>query len=137
MSKYSTQATTFAEGPLLVEALKEHGYSVVEVHETPQTLIDYHGNPRPQKANIIVRRAYIDSVANDVGFVWNPTTNVYDAIISEYDASARWKESNVRKLSTLYAEKRMMRNATSRGLKFVNKTTVNGKVKLNFVQVGR
>jgi len=65
MSAYTNQVTKFKDEACLVKALADNGYTQVEVHEQAQTLIDYHGKPRPQKANVIIRRIFIGGPSND------------------------------------------------------------------------
>lgn len=96
------------------------GYNKVEVCEAPQTLIDYHGQPRPQKATVIVRREYIGSAANDIGFVKN-AEGFYTAIVSEYD-SHRHNEKWMIGLKKAYAEHGLIKQATRQGLIFLGKT---------------
>ena len=69
MSKYNRQKSTYNDRDCLVAALNEQGYTEVEVHEEAVNLIGYHGDTRPEKANVIVRRKHIGTAANDLGFV--------------------------------------------------------------------
>jgi len=69
MSKYHKQKSVYKDRDSLVAALGEQGYTEVEVHEQAKNLYGYHGDMRAEKANVIVRRQYIDSAANDLGFV--------------------------------------------------------------------
>ena len=74
----------------------------VEVHEEATNLIGYHGDKRTDKAEIIIRREYISSASNDIGFKL-AQDGTYQAIISDYDSSThnqKWLD----KLSQTYAE---------------------------------
>lgn len=132
MSEYRTAKTSFKDVKLLLEALAEMGYSQVEYHETPQTLIDWHGHKRPQKANVIVRRKHIDSCANDIGYVLNPETKEFESIISEYDShrhNTNWRNG----LARAYAERKVIREAKRLGLQFMGSKVVNGNKQLQFM----
>ena len=86
MSAYETQTSVLRDEECVIKALCENGFTrdQIEVHETPQNLIDYHGQNRGQKATIIIRRKFVGPVANDIGF--NLTSNgTYEVFISDYD----------------------------------------------------
>ena len=131
MSAYNTLKTSYKDKECLVAALSEQGYKNVEVHEQPQTLIDYHGSPRPQKANVIVRRVYIGAAANDLGFV-RTADGTYSAIVSDYDSHRHnpgWFDS----LKKHYSEKVIVKTAEKNGLKFLGKKIIQGKVQLQWL----
>lgn len=85
MSKYLTFTdVTFKDKKLLLKALAQLGYTDVEVHDGEgANLIGYHGDTRADKANVIVRRKYIGTASNDIGF--RKTAKGYVPIVSEYD----------------------------------------------------
>ena len=102
MSKYSRVGTKFLNRIALRRALEEvFGKGHVEDCETPKALIGYHGDTRPEKADLIVRRKYVGSSSNDLGWTWNAATGVFDAIVSEYDAGHA--RSRLDKLTQAYA----------------------------------
>jgi hypothetical protein len=68
----------------LVKALADIGFKKVEVHETAQHLYGYQGDVRKQTAEVIIRRQYIGSASNDIGFK-RQEDGQFEAIISEYD----------------------------------------------------
>ena len=86
MSAYIQGETKITNAEALVEALVEMGFSrqFIEVHAEPQTLKDLHGKSRPQRAEVIVRRAGVGEASNDIGFLKQPSGK-FEAIISEYD----------------------------------------------------
>lgn len=134
MSKYSENQTQFKDAELLVQALAEMGYTTVEVNKEAQNLVGYHGDTRADKAEIIVRRAYIGKASNDIGFRRN-VNGTYGAIISDFDShrhNAQW----LSKLKVKYAEKGIMRTAARQGLRFTGSKVVNGKSQFQFVKVG-
>ena len=135
MSAYATHSTTFTEAAYLVAALRAAKFTV-EVHEQAQTLYDYHGRPRPQKASIIIRRQHTGIAAsNDIGF-YRESDGTYKAIISEYDRGAKFSDRWLNSLKQSYQEQRQMSIAKQRGYHFAGREeiqTATGKeVKLRF-----
>ena len=132
MSAYAELQTQYKDKDCLIAALKEMGYDTVEDHEKAQNLYGYHGDMRNEKANIIVRRQYVGSAANDLGFV-KKDDGTYGAIVSQYDSNkhnATWFTG----LKKHYTEKVTMKTAAKRGLKFAGRSIVNGKIQLKFIQ---
>jgi hypothetical protein len=83
MSKYITFThTAFKDRECLLKALAECGYSAVEEGEA-LSLYGYQSDRRPETAQIVVRRKYIGSASNDLGF--QKTDAGYVPVISEYD----------------------------------------------------
>ena len=74
--------TTFKDRETLLKALAECGYSTVEEGES-LSLYGYQGDRRSETAQIVVRRKYIGSASNDLGF--QKTKSGYVPVISEYD----------------------------------------------------
>jgi hypothetical protein len=91
MSKYTTyNISTFRSEECLLATLADLGWDSgkVEVHDKPQTLLDWHGKARPEKANIIIRRGKTGvSASNDIGFLLQED-GTYKPIISDYDSTA-------------------------------------------------
>jgi hypothetical protein len=135
MSAYSETQTTFKDAELLIAALLEMGISEVRNHvSNPVTLEDWHGNKRPEKADIVIPRRAVGSAANDIGFV-KGADGTYGAIISKHDATSnRYDGAWLRKLKATYADKGIMRTAARKGLRFVSKknVTVGGKLKTEY-----
>lgn len=131
MSKYNRQKSTYNDRDCLVAALNEQGYAEVEVHEEAVNLIGYHGDTRPEKANVIVRRNHIGTAANDLGFV-KEADGTYSAIVSDYDSrkhGAVWMTG----LKKAYTEKRLIKHAAKNGLKYLGKKIVNNKVQIQWM----
>ena len=85
MSKYMTFTdTAFKDRECLLNALSECGYETVEEGES-LSLYGYQGDRRPETAQIVVRRKFIGSASNDLGF--RKTEAGYVPVISEYDRS--------------------------------------------------
>lgn len=84
MSHFTRIRTRLADPEVLVMALHELGYPEVEVHDRPQTLYGYRGDPRPERAAVVIRREHVGHASNDIGFARRPD-GTFEAIISEYD----------------------------------------------------
>jgi hypothetical protein len=83
MSKYMTFTdAAFKDRECLLSALQECGYAEFEEGET-LSLYGYQGDRRVETAQIVVRRKFIGSASNDVGF--QKTDAGYVPVISEYD----------------------------------------------------
>jgi hypothetical protein len=84
MSHYSKIETQIVDKESLLKALRDLGYTTVEVHDTPQNLFGYKGDVRPEHAEVIIRRKFISRDSNDIGFKLTEH-GTYEAIVSEYD----------------------------------------------------
>lgn len=101
MSAYITMQTPMTDRELLLEALADLGYddAKVEVHDEPVALVGYVGDPRADRANVVIRRQHVGGNSNDVGFLATPTG--YRAIVSDYD-QVRFGKAWVAKLHGRY-----------------------------------
>lgn len=116
MSRYCKVQTEFRDSAALIDALAETGnweIDQIELHKTSQHLVGYRGDKRQEKAHIIIRRKFIGSSSNDIGFVIGEDGN-YEAIISEFDSSKYGKSWNG-KLKGNYAFHKVRRDMESRG----------------------
>lgn len=84
MSHFTTIQTQIKDTQALTQALADVGFSMIEVHDTPQALYGYQGDMRPETAEIIIRRQHISPWSNDIGFK-RQANGTFKAIISEYD----------------------------------------------------
>ncbi|MUG96130.1 DUF1257 domain-containing protein [Scytonema sp. UIC 10036] len=84
MSHFTCIKTQIKNVNALVKALEDMNIKNVEVHETAQHLYGYQGDVRSQTAEVIIRREYISSYSNDIGFK-QQEDGQFQAIISEYD----------------------------------------------------
>ncbi len=99
------------------------GFETIESHQEPQTLYDWHGQPRPEKAHIIIRRKFTGiGASNDIGFLKDASSGQYRAILSEYDTGAKFNDSWMGKLRQGYKEIQVVAQARLRGYKFLGKT---------------
>ena len=135
MSAYLPFETEFNDEQCLVKALAENDviqYTNVEVHETPQNLVGYHGDMRQQKAHIIVRRKDIGGASNDIGFL-KGENGKFTAIISDFDKN-KHNAQYMTGLKRSYAAARMHKEARRQGLKLKSDTMVNGKRIVRYLQ---
>ena len=103
MSKFlSYPDVIFKDRGLLLAALADLGYPQVEEGEA-LSLYGYQGDRRPETAEIVVRRHYLGSASNDVGFA--RTQAGYVPIVSEYDQRALQGGKLLPKLRTAYNER--------------------------------
>lgn len=91
--------TAFKDRECLLQALSECGYVTVEEGEA-LSLYGYRGDQRKETAQIVVRRGFIGSASNDLGF--QKTEAGYVPIISEYDRSFMMKGRFLTNLRTNY-----------------------------------
>jgi Protein of unknown function (DUF1257) len=92
MSHFTRVRTSLRDAEVLAAALRRLGFAHVEVHEQPQTLYGYRGDARPERAEVVVRRQFIGTASNDLGFARQPDGTL-EAIISAYDRrtyNAKW-----------------------------------------------
>ena len=135
MSAYGEYETTLCEQKFLVEGLFAMGYAP-EVHPEGAPLIGYHGDERPERAHVIIRRAQLDSASNDIGFA-RGADGTFRAILSEYDHSIGYDAQWLGKVNQHYKEKQTLAVAKAKGYIFSGKEvlqTPNGpQIRLQFV----
>ncbi len=117
---------------LLAEALREMGYEV-ETHEKPVGLYGYHGDLRPQKANVVVRRRHVGPSANDIGWEFNEDGTCTEHI-SEYDRGHTFKKVKQDKLAQTYAEKVVTQAAKKSGFKMGKTIEADGSIKMKLTR---
>ena len=100
MSHYNEIKTQLTNKESIIVALTKCGFKTdqIEIHDKAEHLYGYVGFKRNQKANIIIRRKYVGSSANDLGFV-KKEDGTYEAIISDYD-KAKYNDKWLNKVST-------------------------------------
>ena len=100
MSKYMTfTSAAFKDRECLLQALQECGYAETEEGEAV-SLYGYRGDKREETAQIVVRRKFIGSASNDLGF--RKTDNGYVPVISEYDQQYMMQGKFLTNLRTNY-----------------------------------
>lgn len=86
MSEYVVCETNYTSQDVLIEALEDIGITkeMIEVHAAGVALEGFEGGLREQKANIVIRRKWVGSASNDIGFE-KQADGSYKAIVSSYD----------------------------------------------------
>lgn len=131
MSAYHTVKTLYKDPECLIAALGAQGYTEVEHHEIAQNLYGYHGDKRADTANIIVRRCYVGTAANDIGYK-KLADGTYEQVISDFDKgkhNAQW----LNELKKHYTEKVCLKTAKKNGLTYLGRKVVNGRVQLQWL----
>ncbi len=134
MSKYEELRTILSDECYLLEALKELGFNP-ETSPDGLRLYGYLGDERPEKANIVIRRAQLNSASNDIGFV-RDANGVYRALISEYDRGIGFDDAWLGRVAQTYKERQTMAVAKSKGYRYLGRqvveTQAGKKVQLRF-----
>jgi len=129
MSEYTSVQVEYSDAECIKAAIKELGY-VCEEHKTAQHLHGYVGDVRKQKANIIVRRKYVGTAANDVGF-HKTASGKYELIISEYDRGGKTGKNFLERMKQLYAKHKTVKQLKRMGKTVLSvKTTNDGRIKI-------
>ncbi|MEV6630393.1 DUF1257 domain-containing protein [Actinoplanes sp. NPDC051470] len=84
MSHYTTLTTRITDTEALCGALADVGYDDLEVYDQPQRLVGFQGDPRGDRAHVIIRRKHVGLASNDIGFL-RQDSGTFLALISEYD----------------------------------------------------
>jgi hypothetical protein len=100
MSHYTRVRTALRDRDTLVRALRRLGFREVEAHDEPQHLYGYQGDRRPQAAEVVIRRAHIGRLSNDIGFA-RAADGTFQAVISDYDRN-RYDADWMRRLTQAY-----------------------------------
>lgn len=113
MSHYSTTPELQVKGLKELAAALRHLGFVVEVHAEAQTLMDWHGRPRPQRAHVIVRRLHTGRPSsNDLGWERMPDGSI-QSHISDYDKGVgfgdAWRRALVKECGVQRATLRALR----------------------------
>lgn len=137
LSAYQSQTTKLKDEECLIKALCDNGFErdQIEVHETPQHLIDFHGEKRGQMATVIIRRKYVGGAANDIGF--NLEDGGYRAYVSDYDQRKHglvW----INALEKSYAEHKLIKQGSIMGMVYLGTKVdeITGLKKVQFAVQG-
>ncbi len=129
MSHFTRLKTRINDVAGLTKALADVGFKEVEVHETAQNLYGYQGDVRKQTAEVIVRRKFVGSASNDIGFK-RQDDGAFEAIVSGYDRH-RYSERWLAKLSQRYAYHVAKVKLAEQGFDLVSEETAkDGKIHL-------
>jgi putative IMPACT (imprinted ancient) family translation regulator len=130
MSAYVTCKTQYKDQDSLIAALRDLGYPEVEVTSgAGASLYGYRGDERPERANVVVRRRFVGTCANDLGFV-RQADGTYSALISEYDRANTFPEAKQNHLKARYAYRQTVKVAKAKGYSVVSEKSQDGKTKL-------
>lgn len=91
--------TAFKDRECLLNALRECGYAETEEGEA-LSLYGYQGDERKETAQLVVRRKFIGSASNDLGF--QKTDAGYVPVISEFDQRTMMQGKFLTNLRTNY-----------------------------------
>lgn len=125
MSEYIQCQTNIQSREALIAALHEMGYTNFEEGEN-LSLYGYRGDRRKETADIVIRRKYVRTGANDLGFK-KQADGTYKVIISQFDQSQDKKF--VPRVTALSAFHNAVEKAKRKGYK-VKRTRINGKLAL-------
>ena len=129
MSHFTRIKTKIVDQACLLKALADLGYHTVEVG-SGLNLFGYHGDMRPDTAEVVVRRKYLTSASNDIGFKLLED-GTYEAIVSEYDTHALrgWLDN----VTQRYAYNVVKQQAEWQGYQVIGEETqVDGTIQLVF-----
>ncbi len=140
MSAYITLATPMTDQQCLLDALADLGFGPdkVEVHADATQLVGYVGDRRQQRAHVVIRRRFVGTASNDVGF--ELTSTGYRAHVSGFDhprygtgwlskLSARYQEHHAAKLARLAEEERRRLEEERRKLVEAQRQAVHAKAR--------
>lgn len=128
MSHFTRVRTALRDPDLLVQALATLGFTTIETHDTPQTLYGYRGDARPERAEVIIRRAHIGRLSNDIGFR-RRDDGTFEAVISEYD-SHRYDQPWLTRLARTYGHTAALRYAEDNGYEVDTDVEEDGRRRL-------
>lgn len=113
MSHFTCIKTQLKNLDTLIQALADVGFHDIEVHEKAQHLYGYQGDVRPQTAEVIIRRQYIGTASNDIGFK-QQDDGQFEAIISEYDCQ-KYSQEWLNNLTQRYGYHTLLATAPEQG----------------------
>ncbi len=113
MSHFTAIKTQIKDKEALIKALADMGLKNIEVHENAQYLYGFQGDVRPETAEVIIRRKYVGSSSNDIGFKLQDDGQ-FQAIISEYDRG-RYNQQWLGKVMQRYGYYTLMASAQEQG----------------------
>ena len=134
MSHYAKIKTKLVDQAALLKALADLGFGEVEVHERPLALRGYKGDLREDTAHVIIRRRFIGSSSNDIGFL-RQSDGTYAAIISEFDQDAAgYDQTWLDQLSQRYAYHVAVTQLTAQGFSLIEEQDENGEIVLTMTR---
>ena len=131
MSHYSEVSVEITDEGCLLAALRRLEFNCkVEVHKEAQPLYGYQGNVRSQKAHVIIRRQFVGTAANNIGFERLPNGS-YRLWVSEFDQSHnKYDDSWLGRLKQGYGIEKVRKEAKERGFRLAEHKQDDGRVRL-------
>jgi hypothetical protein len=126
MSHFVNIVTQIKDVQALVRALERMGFKgQVECHDKAQNLYGYHNDVRKETAHVIIRRKYVGSASNDIGFE-RTKDGLFVAHISEFDQGTGQYSNHVgkygqdwqTKLYTYYGVEKAKCEFEKKGMKY-------------------
>jgi hypothetical protein len=112
MSAYKTIECDIVDKDILLAALSLLNFKPT-IHEEPQHLTGYRGDQRKEIAEIIIPKEQINfftGASNDIGFLWNPDTEKYEMIVSDYDKARKMHDRIIQAYVKEAIEKALEKN---------------------------
>ena len=131
MSHYSEVRVEITDEGCLLAALSRLGFAgKVEVHKEAQPLYGYQGDVREQKAHVIIRRQFVGTAANDIGFERQPNGS-YRVWVSEFDQSHnKYDDTWLGRLKQAYGIEKVRKEAKKKGFRLTEQKQDDGRVRL-------
>jgi hypothetical protein len=135
MSAYRKVETQFSSRAMLREALKAVGLPFEETRPNePEThLIGYKGDQRQETATFAIRREYVGSASNDIGWHWDPEARRFVEIVSQFDLRRSESVEVLNQVRREYAVATTIAQARARGLSVQREDQPNGGIRLRVV----
>jgi ABC-type molybdenum transport system ATPase subunit/photorepair protein PhrA len=127
------ECTSLVDKDIILGALTSLGLSY-NVHEVPQRLAGFMGDLREQRAEIIIPKEELNKhftgASNDLGITFNPKSNAYDLIVSDWDARNKMPQRIKQAYTKVAVENHLKMNKfhslnTTGDIKQRNKTKVS------------
>jgi hypothetical protein len=126
MSKYKRIETQIKDDGLLQQALED--LSIPFEQGEGLALYGYLGDRRRETAEVVIRRRYVGTSANDLGF-HRLDDGTFEAIISEYDQSRRGQRI-LDQVRQRYAYLAVCQTAQAKGYTVVEQQGDDGVIRL-------
>jgi hypothetical protein len=131
MSHYSEVRVEITDEGCLLAALSRLGFKgKVEVHREAQPLYGYQGDRRDQKAHVIIRRQFVGTAANDIGFE-RQSNGSYRVWVSEFDQSHnKYDDAWLGLLKQSYGIEKVRKEAKKKGYRLSEQKQDDGRIRL-------
>lgn len=139
MSKYKVIRTEYKSGESLIQAIRDLGVPYEQAPDLLRPTLPMHGfqgDLRPQTASIVLRRGtgFMNSLSNDLGFAWNPTKGVFEAIVSDYDSGLESVQKGLDRIHQRYTFRQVERAAHVKGYTLRHNQQPDGSLEVVLVR---